>query len=519
MENNYMWLILAGFVILSLIVVLAWFIKKSKGTIVEERWENDKIKSRHFISSKGLKQGEECYYYRNGKVNKKLNWVNNQIEGCSTVYYGSGKKYIEASYKAGELDGNYSVYAQNGAIIWSAIYEKGVMISYNNHESAKNSTSVTVNKDQSLESVVAESSRAVYNHQKELYEKIRSDHETADAKTSKRGIIGGALKMGRMVTGVEAYKYRKHSIAIKEACEQYYDIAYKTTEEAREKLNSIITSFGTFRLESLQKTTGRFLGYLKDMNQNNNIREYEILAGIGIDNVAVKKMEKIDMAASQALKSTATVSALGAAAAMGTPTLVTGAVSALATASTGTAISSLSGVAATNATLAWLGGGSLAAGGGGMAAGAATLTAITTGATAGVGLIAAGLISSTYYSKKLTQAKSFQKDVECEVANMEKLWVLMDGINKRTCELTMVTEELRNRLVNQLELLEPLVVAYDSKILYYNTVFQKAGLLAKAMSDVSQTPLLDDQGIASDASANIIEKTYTILNNSLANHG
>ena len=43
-------------------------------------------------------------------------------------------------------------------------------------------------------------------------------------------------------------------------------------------------------------------------------------------------------------------------------------------ASTGTAISSLSGAAATNAALAWLGGGTLAAGGGGIAAGQLLLT-------------------------------------------------------------------------------------------------------------------------------------------------
>lgn len=46
-----------------------------------------------------------------------------------------------------------------------------------------------------------------------------------------------------------------------------------------------------------------------------------------------------------------------------------GVVSIVGAASTGTAISSLSGVAATNATLAWFGGGSLAAGGAGMAGG------------------------------------------------------------------------------------------------------------------------------------------------------
>jgi hypothetical protein len=62
----------------------------------------------------------------------------------------------------------------------------------------------------------------------------------------------------------------------------------------------------------------------------------------------------------------------GAAAGLGTWSLV----SLFGTASTGTMISSLSGIAAHNATLAWLGGGALAVGGGGMAAGAAVMASI-----------------------------------------------------------------------------------------------------------------------------------------------
>lgn len=59
-----------------------------------------------------------------------------------------------------------------------------------------------------------------------------------------------------------------------------------------------------------------------------------------------------------------------------------------ASASTGTAIASLSGVAATNATLAWFGGGALTAGGLGMAGGTLVLGGIVVGPV----LAAAGLI-------------------------------------------------------------------------------------------------------------------------------
>lgn len=81
------------------------------------------------------------------------------------------------------------------------------------------------------------------------------------------------------------------------------------------------------------------------------------------------------------------VAALGPGVAMGIATT-------FGVASTGTAISALSGVAAMNAGLAWLGGGALVAGGGGMAAGEAFLALMgPIGlAIAGVGVIAGGLL-------------------------------------------------------------------------------------------------------------------------------
>ena len=76
------------------------------------------------------------------------------------------------------------------------------------------------------------------------------------------------------------------------------------------------------------------------------------------------------------------------------PTVAMGVATTFGVASTGTAISTLSGAVATNAALAWLGGGALAAGGGGMAAGEAFLgLAGPVGwAMACVSLLASGLI-------------------------------------------------------------------------------------------------------------------------------
>ena len=71
-----------------------------------------------------------------------------------------------------------------------------------------------------------------------------------------------------------------------------------------------------------------------------------------------------------------------------------------ATASTGTVIASLSGAAASNATLAFFGGGSLAAGGLGMAGG----TAILGGIVAGPALLVMGIITSAKAGKTLQEA-------------------------------------------------------------------------------------------------------------------
>ena len=71
----------------------------------------------------------------------------------------------------------------------------------------------------------------------------------------------------------------------------------------------------------------------------------------------------------------AAIGVASAGAVIATEAAVLGAVMAWGTASTGTAIGSLSGAAAMNAALAWLGGGAVSVGGGGIAVGAAAVKA------------------------------------------------------------------------------------------------------------------------------------------------
>lgn len=93
-----------------------------------------------------------------------------------------------------------------------------------------------------------------------------------------------------------------------------------------------------------------------------------------------------------------------------------GGVMALGAASTGTAISSLAGVAATNATLAAIGGGSLATGGLGMAGG----TAILGAAVAGPVLAIVGWAYNSHGEKSLKNARKAESEVSSAVEKLKR---------------------------------------------------------------------------------------------------
>jgi hypothetical protein len=330
------------------------------------------------------------------------------------------------------------------------------------------------------------------------------------------GNIGNfTVKAAKTVSGVQAYQDRKEAKLLKEEANDIYQETIQENEKRRENANDALTAFGKLRLESLQDTVGVFLKYLTIMQYQFRDKEYDLAGKIDLKSEEVKQLESIDLSAQEAFKTTAAAGGLAAAAVAGVPSLVTGTVSAVATASTGTAISSLSGAAATNATLAWLGGGSLASGGLGVAGGQAILTAIT-GASAGlVALAATGIVAGMYYSKKLTAAETFYSNVIDFRESAKCGWALMDGIIERAKELQNVTQNLRERIHHQLALLEPLIYDFVNDDIYYVETFQQTALLVKTMSELSQIPVLDENGDISESSRIEITKVNKILNREL----
>lgn len=118
-----------------------------------------------------------------------------------------------------------------------------------------------------------------------------------------------------------------------------------------------------------------------------------------------------------------------------------GSVPLIATASTGTAISTLSGAAATNATLAWLGGGSLAAGGFGISGGMIALGGIV----AGPALAVSGFMLASKAEKALTQAHEYRAQVDKAIGQLDLVEEGLHGLQKNADEMQYALDEMVKR--------------------------------------------------------------------------
>ncbi len=111
------------------------------------------------------------------------------------------------------------------------------------------------------------------------------------------------------------------------------------------------------------------------------------------------------------------------------PTAAMGIATTFGTASTGTAIATLSGIVQTNAALAWLGGGALAAGGGGMSAGTAFLAmAGPVGwAIGGTALLGGGLMANSKNKKVAEKAEQQAKEIKDETYKVQGIKIMVEA--------------------------------------------------------------------------------------------
>ncbi|WP_129351700.1 hypothetical protein [Solidesulfovibrio carbinolicus] len=189
-----------------------------------------------------------------------------------------------------------------------------------------------------------------------------------------------------------------------------------------------------------------------------------------------------------------------------------GGVGTLATASTGTAIASLGGVAATNATLAWLGGGALSAGGLGVAGGTAVLGGIVAGPVLAIG----GMMLAAKAEEAKHNAYANRDKARMAAQQMKTAEVATNGIQKRLAEIDQLLLKLDRIFQPLLGGLRWLVASGRCDYSEYSLPDRKgvmmAALLAKTLKVVLETPILDKDGALTSASRRVLADTDREIN-------
>jgi hypothetical protein len=225
-----------------------------------------------------------------------------------------------------------------------------------------------------------------------------------------------------------------------EAAERDYERAAKKNGRHRKACEAEMAAFGAEKVAALDLELRQFVDAFSQL-RNAELSDVVINDVSPVDDITMAPLQKLDFDEWDAVKLAAGLApvvsaAAGSGAVAGAAVWTAGAVGAAA--STGTAISSLSGAAATNATLAWLGGGSVAAGGGGVAVGAAVLT----GAVAAPVILVGGIFVNRKGNQALAQAEAQSLEVQEFVAKLEAANKILD----RTADLSRGLAEILERL-------------------------------------------------------------------------
>ena len=298
-----------------------------------------------------------------------------------------------------------------------------------------------------------------------------------------------------------------------EEAQSNYESVYKKYEKLKSKYenkNSEIQSVFRKLIElkmKVQNTTKK-INYFPVLNASvkNRIDKSENTKHLNISQLeyVTKSLESGDILMNS-IKGTGAALTIGGAVAPATLWLV----GTFGTASTGTAISALSGVAATNAALALLGGGTLAAGGGGVAAGTAVLTALGPIVGLGIGAVALPLFSHLSANKKIKEIKEAEYKIHKAINELKgnlltldiyekRSYELIDSLNKGTEAFNFMYDKLKKKLFPLgfiSKLFRNLKVRFTKKSYYSDEEWKDINLLLKTtkeLLEIRDTPVIDN---------------------------
>ena len=285
--------------------------------------------------------------------------------------------------------------------------------------------------------------------------------------------------------------------------QEQYEFALNKLKASMEATNHLTKEYDQLRLNAKLRTICRFVDFIKhNIGQRASQKDLEFLTQLGIPVQALQEYETVALdEAEQYFKGGTKAVITGVAAGQG----ALGFATSVGVASTGTAISGLSGAAAWNATLAWLGGGSLAAGGGGMALG----TLVLGGVTVGPALMVGGFVLAGKGEEALTKAREYEAKVNTEVLKIEAAIAFLQQIERRINELADLVYDLNAYAWRGLIDLESRLFEPERDI----SKFHQVRLLVKALEEIIEIPVLDSQGNLNPAITTITTEYRKLLGN------
>ena len=270
-------------------------------------------------------------------------------------------------------------------------------------------------------------------------------------------------------------------------------------EEAAERLETLrsqcgraLEALGHEKMFVLHHSVRAFLESFRQI-KNVDFRDSVGLSELNklhIDEASFEELEKMGSFVASLAEGTAAGAVGGALTAFGAYS----AAATFATASTGTAISTLSGAAASNATLAFFGGGSLATGGLGMAGGMAVLG----GLVAGPALLVMGVITGAKAGKNLEHAKANAAQATEICEQLENGAVQCIAIRRRTHMFYNLLARLNAMFYPMVYQMEDVIRSEGYDYAMYSKeskqVIAATASLAVTIKSVLDMPLLTEEG-------------------------
>lgn len=328
------------------------------------------------------------------------------------------------------------------------------------------------------------------------------------------GAISGAFGVGKTVkAGVDTHTAKK----VTDEANTILKNAKRRLNRARRQSGKSLEELGRCKVNVLDSSINRFVKSFEKI-KNIELKETDGLLEVNklkLDKQAIKELKEMGGFATSILSGVAGGAIGGALTAFGAYS----AAGAFAAASTGTLISSLSGVAATNATLAFFGGGSIAAGGLGMAGG----TAVLGGLVAGPALAIIGLIVGAKASKVKDEAYANLAIAQKNAKEMDLAAALCRAISKRSKMFCDLLNDLDLRFKPILEGMEETIRTYGTDYSRYPLDNRKniaaAMALAVSIKATLDTPILTKDGqLTSESAALLEERTQTAQAKKRANN-